>query len=206
MTVRRSLAVVVLPILIAVGACSPATSSPDPSGSSAAPDQKASAGSGQTIAPEDQTIAPEDQTPGSLDPAPDDGIQTLPPRSLDQTAKITEGITAEVAGIERVTIKPGMPGDIAGPGVRVDVVVKNATGENVPLDAVQVNLYMGADKTPASPSSDSNNKPFPTVVKSGKTATGGFAFLVPNDKPFKGTVEVLFAGDQKVVVFSGPIN
>lgn len=199
MTVRRSLTVVVLPILIAVGACSPATSSPDPSGSSAAPDQKASAGSGQTN-------APEDQTPGSLDPAPDDGIQTLPPRSLDQTAKITEGITAEVAGIERVTIKPGMPGDIAGPGVRVDVVVKNATGENVPLDAVQVNLYMGADKTPASPSSDSNNKPFPTVIKSGKSATGGFAFIVPNDKPFKGTVEVLFAGDQKVVVFSGPIN
>lgn len=141
---------------------------------------------------------------GKATTAPGSQLKTLPPKRIGQATSVGE-VEFQVADVKRVTIKPGLPGDVEGPGARVDLVVTNSSGEQVPLTGVAVNLTILPD-TPASPSNDSNNKSLPAEVAAGQSATGSFAFNLPDGKPFRAKVEVLYADGSTVAVFRGPIS
>ena len=58
------------------------------------------------------------------------------------------GVTAKVAKIEKVTGESVLPGEVAGPGLRLTVVVHNGTDEALDLRGAVLNLYLGKDRTP----------------------------------------------------------
>ena len=126
-------------------------------------------------------------------------IQNL---KLDEQADL-EGVVVRVTKLESVDGVAEGPGEVAGPAIRTTVTVTNNTDEAVPLAPALVNLYYGADKTPAGELSGPNAAPFEGVVEPGATVTGQNVFAVPADSRGRVTVEVFISVDVPILQFTG---
>lgn len=116
------------------------------------------------------------------------------------------GLSVELVGIEQTTAEPSMPGEIAGPALRVEVAVTNDGSANHALDASVVNLYYGPDRVPASSLSGSGEEDLPDSVPEGKTVTGAYEFAVPDDRTERVLVEIDIDPQLHVALFEGEIS
>ena len=106
--------------------------------------------------PGDETVAP---MPPKRRPPPAHGARRRAAAEpaevpIDAPAAVGNGIVAAIASVEPIDGTAVGPGNVAGPALRFTVRIDNGTGEAVSLDGVAVNLYYGADRTPASPLDD----------------------------------------------------
>jgi hypothetical protein len=99
-----------------------------------------------------------------------------------------------------------IPGEIAGPALRVGVEITNDTSAAVDLTATVVNLYYGAQATPALTLTEPGASPLPASVAPGASAKGVWVFTVPTDQRDAVKIEVDLEADVSVVLFSGPVS
>ncbi|MBB2985720.1 hypothetical protein [Terracoccus luteus] len=116
------------------------------------------------------------------------------------------GVTARLARIEKVQGVSTLPGEIAGPSLRVTVEYDNQTDAAVDLRGAVVNLYAGRDLAPAIMLTQPGAKAFPTSVAAGGTAQGVFVFNVPAASRSQVRVEADLANAGEVVLFQGPVG
>lgn len=102
----------------------------------------------------------------------------LPPVGLDDAAEHPGGVTVALGAVEPVETGADGPGEVAGPGVRLTVLLTNGGDEPVALDAVVVNAYAGAEHAPAEPTL-SETTPFAGRLEPGAEATGVYVFRLP---------------------------
>ena len=175
-------------------AVTPSPSVPSPSqGTSAAPPPMASA----NVTPSSSAgVAPAAGTPRP----------TPPPVSLTASATPVGGVVTTLARIEKVQGVSNLPGEIAGPALRVTVRFSNNTAAPVDLSGTVVNLYTGKELTPAIPLTQPGGRPFPASVQSGASADGVFVFNVPLSERSAVRIEVDLSNQGNVLLFQGPVS
>jgi hypothetical protein len=129
-------------------------------------------------------------------------LTTNSPVALTATGDYGNGVKVTLAAIEAVTTTAELPGEIAGPGVKVTVDVVNDSNAAVDLGNVIVDLEDAAG-TPAIPMSASPASPFTGSVAAGATATGIYVFTVPTTYSNPATISVSYSTEVPVVVFVG---
>ncbi|RPF22762.1 hypothetical protein [Myceligenerans xiligouense] len=115
-------------------------------------------------------------------------------------------LSVKLGAIERTEAEPSMPGEIAGPAIRVEVAVSNAGGTYHALGASVVNLYYGPDRIPASSLSGSGQEDLPDSVPGGQTVTGTYEFTVPDDRSGRVLVEIDVDPQLHVALFEGELS
>lgn len=130
----------------------------------------------------------------------------LPAVPLASTASVGNGVVATLPSIRGIQAQASGPGNIAGPAVQVTVRIQNGTGSAIGLGGVAVNVYYGADRTPASPVDDPSTRPFSGTLAAGKSADGTYVFSVPSDARQAVTVEVGYQAGAPLLNFTGPVG
>ncbi|MCZ2830217.1 hypothetical protein O2W14_15375 [Modestobacter sp. VKM Ac-2986] len=186
-------------------------SAPSAAGADATPTGTAatsSAPAAGSAAPTSEAPPPSPQTPTPTGPTSDadEGPPELPAVPLDAPATVGNGVVAALPRIESIDASANGPGNIAGPALRVTVQVTNGTAEPVSLGGVATNLYLGPDRTPASPVEDPSQAPFTGTVAPGASATGVYVFSVPVDARSAVTVEVGYEAGAPLLQFTGPVG
>lgn len=168
-----------------------ASATPEPSASATTPEAAPSTEPAPPPAPSTDPEAP--FVPG-----------TEPAVDMTSPADFGTGMTARVAGLESVDGVAEGPGEVAGPSVRVTVVLTNGTGADVSLDTTVVNLYAGAQLTPGEPLSGPGVSVFSGTVAPGAEATGVYVFRVPADLRDHLQITVSYDPTSTTVLFEGP--
>jgi hypothetical protein len=154
-------------------------------------------------------VIPNPPTPTPTGPTED--ATQLPPAAtevpLDAPAAAGNGVVATLTGIEAIQGTANGPGNVAGPALRVTVTIDNGTAEAITLAGAAVNMYYGADRTPASPLDDPSQQPFGIdMVQPGASAEAVYVFTVPADQRDLVTVEVGYEAGAPLLLFSGPVG
>ncbi len=201
---RRLLVAVGAAVLVAVVALVWVLSTRGDDGGSGAADPSAAAPT--SGAPVQETIAPLPPTPTPTGPTEDvdQPPAALPEVPIDAPAAVGNGIVATIGSIEAIEGTAVGPGNIAGPALRVTVRIENGTAEDVSLDGVAVNMYSGAERTPASPLGDPSQAPFTGMLAPGATGEGVYVFRVPAEARDLVTVEVGYQAGAPLLLFTGP--
>jgi hypothetical protein len=108
-----------------------------------------------------------------------------------------------VSRIESVDGEAQGPGEIAGPALRVNIVVENTSGEDVAMDLALTNLYYGKERTPASTLSGPGARPLPGSLAAGGKASGRYVFGVPARGRNPLVVEFSLRADRPTILFEG---
>lgn len=175
----------------------PSTSSA-PTGAPSAPPRS---GSTSSVVTTSTSASGTPQVGGGGTPRP-----TPPPVSLTATANPATGLTARLARIESVQGISNLPGEIAGPSLRVTVEYDNGTPTAIDLRGAVVNLYTGKNLTPAIALTQPGARPFPSSVAAGQKAQGVFVFNVPQSLRSLVRVEVDLSNQGNVVLFQGSVT
>ncbi|MCR2814206.1 DUF4352 domain-containing protein [Microbacterium sp. zg.Y1090] len=173
------------------------------------------AASTPTTTPAPDSATPDAATPQAATPdaTPGDGADGAAPDrgpaepvAFDETAVVTDGVTASVTGIESVTGEAKLPGEISGPALRVTAEIANDTDAAIDLTTTVVTVYYGDDLLQASPVSLPEGSPFPRSVAPGEKASGTFVFEVPEDQRGRVRVEVDLVVTEPIVAFEGSLS
>ena len=113
------------------------------------------------------------------------------------------GPTVRLSSIGHVAGQAVGPGEIAGPAIRVSIVIENRGSTDLDLAFVAVNAYIGADRRPAGTLTQPAGSPFGGVLKPGERATGVYLFTVPTAERDQVTLVVDYLAGQPAAVFTG---
>lgn len=167
----------------------------------------ASPTSGESSAPAATSISvsatPSDAatSPPTDVPAPDRA--TLAPAPIDGVSDVPGGPSVRVTKIEAVDGEAVVPGEIAGPALRVTVEVQNTTEDALDLRTATVTLSYGDPWQVGNPVSKPEGAAFPASVAPGETASGTFVFEVPQDARGHVRVELDLSVDDPIIAFEG---
>ncbi|MDJ0337980.1 hypothetical protein [Cryobacterium sp. PH31-O1] len=125
------------------------------------------------------------------------------PVPLTQTAAAVPGVVFGIEAVEAVDGVARGPGEVGGPSLRFTVTVRNDTPDAVNLTATVVNLFFGAEQSPATELTASGGAPFPEAVAPGATQQGVFVFAVPTDQRDRVRIAVDYLVGVPIVLFEG---
>ena len=179
----------------------PSAQSPSAPVASGTPAPGPTATPGKKLPPPATTPVPQ-PTPGDIhETVASQPQKSVSPVPLDKSSRTGTGLTVKVSGVEAMTAKAKLPGEVSGPALKITVVAENTGTTKVNLNATAVGLY-GSDGVPAGEMSAKPARPLDGKLASGKTAKGIYVFTIPKKTrdPVKITVTV---NDSPVVVFTG---
>ncbi|PWB97573.1 hypothetical protein [Homoserinimonas hongtaonis] len=184
-----AIALVVLAIIIAVSAAlSGRTDAEDPSLSPSAPTSSESASPTPGASEE----------PGESDGAVPDVVAEVP---VGTAGDFGDGVSATVSAVTPLEVEGRGPGEKSGPALRFDIVMSNGSAAAIPLDGVTVNLYYGADSTPASPVlSNPEIVEFGGTLEPGATAPGSYVFSLPAEGQADYHLEISYSAGSPLVM------
>lgn len=185
-------------------------------GSSASPP----ASGAVTLPPEtSEAVSPPAATGSEPSAGPDTGSETVSlgdpdarprtteaPVAITETASASEKLQVRVVSIEPVQGEVVLPGEVAGPALRITIEASNGSSEDLATPAVVANLYYGPNQLPAGALLQPGSRQFPASIPAGETASGVFVFSVPEDQRDNVRVEVDLAIDEPVVLFEGAVS
>jgi len=187
--------------LTPTGAATTATPSATPLATpSAAPSAAPSASPDAAAGTPSTVVAP---------PAPANDAAASAPRPSAAPVHVGVPATVGTEAVIRVTSLEAVAGtgqgagEVAGPGVRVNLVIDNRTGQDLSLAGTVVNFSFGTDDTPAIGLSGPGVAAFPAVVRPGAQATAAYVFNVPVDQRDAVRIAVDYRLGVPVVVFEG---
>jgi hypothetical protein len=219
MTVRlRAAALVAGLAILSLSACS----SSDDQSTSTSSVTASTADTGTEVLPPEQTETtsagtelPSAPPPATTEvPAPGGGdisetvtpgdITSNAPVALSETGTYANGVTVQLVSLEPITTQAELPGEIAGPGLKVTVKITNGSADAIDVGNVVVDLQ-DAVQTPAIPMT-SGAAPFTGSVAAGADATGVYIFTTPTDYTDPATITVTYSAAQPVAVFVGNVQ
>lgn len=130
---------------------------------------------------------------------------TALPLGLTEKSIPEAGVTATVGSIEAVTGDAQGPGQISGPAIRFTLTLANGGSTAIETGKVVVNVEGGTDSSPAIQLSGPGAAPFPESTGAGKTSTGTFVFLIPNDQRDKVRILFNYQVSSPIVAFQGAV-
>jgi hypothetical protein len=182
---------------VPTGSASPTTagttapSGPDSPSTSADPTSKP-----VTPAPTQPSPSPTKVTTSAINPE-------APPVGLGDESDPAPGIIIELSSIEKVDGVATRPGEVAGPSLRLTILVRNGSDKEIDLGAVVVNGYHGEDRTPLNTISSPGGAPFHGTLAPGSQADAVYLFVVPNGQRSDVTFTVQATGTMPAAVFRG---
>lgn len=150
-----------------------------------------------------QTEASATTPPADLDPLPPQERTVAEPVAFDEPATPAAGVAAKITAIEDVQGEATLPGEVAGPGLRVTVTLSNDTRETLDLRGVVCNVYLGKALDPALALLEPGGAPFPEELAAGGEAEGIFVFRVPKDARDRVRLELDVSPTSTIVLFEG---
>jgi hypothetical protein len=151
------------------------------------------------------TPAPAASSSSAEDPKTTEPRPTASPIGLDESAEPAEGVRVRLAKITAIKGTASVPGEVAGPALQVMVDVDNLSTHDALTDTMIVNVYYGAKRMPANilvtPRRD-----LPISIAPGKSATGIYAFSVPEGARDQIVVEVDLSLALPVIIFEGAVS
>lgn len=197
-----ALIVIVVLTLVTIGIASSGNLA-SPSASPSAPATPDDSGPTDSPSP---TAPPGTGTPAPIVPAPGDPpIEVKDPLPIDATAKPEPGVTVTVGAFDAVEGEARLPGDVAGPAIRFTLSITNGTASKVSLASTLVNVYYGADQSPASELQKPGGVPLPASVAPGATAKGTLVYTLPEDQRDDVLITVDYQVGDPVIAFQGAI-
>lgn len=185
----------------------PKAGTPAASKSAAAP-ASSTAGSSTPKAPSSPAKKPVPQpTPGDIHHTiKANKQQTKDPVSLEQQAKVTNLISAEITSLDPIAkVQAKLPGEISGPAVALSLLIKNGSDAPISLDNVVINVT-DSHGGPRDQISTSPAKPLTGRLDAGKSAEGVYVFTVPVKRRDPITVSVTLSAAEPVVLFEGKVR
>jgi hypothetical protein len=132
-------------------------------------------------------------------------VVTKKPVKLDKPSSTGQGVTVRITAAKAIVAKAQLPGEVAGPGVALTLVVHNGSPKPVDLGAVVVTLLDSAN-APGDEMSAKPAKPISGILQSGKSATGVYVFTVGRSRRNPISVDVTLTGEAPVLVFKGDVK
>jgi hypothetical protein len=169
-----------LAVIAALAAGCGADTGPTTTAASGAPPQGASSSAAST--------QPRPTVTPSVPTRSDIGSRQLAAVPVGASVAMNGGLRVRVTDVRDVQIEARGPGEISGPGVAVDVEVKNTSGDPIDVNGSAVNAAYG--DIPASPSSSEPSSPLMGRLAPGKATMGVYVFLTPPGA--KGKLRVQF--------------
>jgi hypothetical protein len=130
----------------------------------------------------------------------------MPAVPIDEPAPAGNGIVARVTKVEAIESTASGPGQIAGPAVRITLSIDNGSNQSLALDGVVVNMYLGAERSPALPLDDPTQMPFAGTVEPSASAAGVYVFSVPEDSRDSVVIELGYQPGAPLLLFTGPVE
>lgn len=150
-----------------------------------------------------QPTAVEAPEPGQTEPI--EKPPTTAEVAFDESAGVTDDLVVEVVSVEAVEAGRDIPGETAGPAVKVVISIENRGADAVDTSGVSVNLSYGGDsQIPAPEVIDDASSVFPASIPAGGTGEGTFLFAVPLDSAGNVRIMIDVLAAEPDVVFSGP--
>lgn len=118
-------------------------------------------------------------------------------------SSVAGGPTVHLSNVGHVDGQAVGPGDIAGPALRMSIVIENAGADDLDLSLVAVNAFIGTDRRPAGTLTQPGGAPFNGTLKPGQSATGVYLFTVPVADQHQVTLVVDYRAGQPSAVFTG---
>lgn len=128
---------------------------------------------------------------------------SLPVVSLHESSAETDGVSAAVVSVEKISGQGSGPGYVSGPALRISLRVTNGSSAAVDLGSAAVNVYQGADRTPAPPLNDPSRRAFAGHLAPGASAEGVYVVSIASPPPSLITVEVGYRPGAPLMVFTG---
>lgn len=145
-----------------------------------------------TTAPDGAVVAP-GAAPGELEAV-----------GLDATADFGNGVTARLTSIESTEAEAELPGEVAGPAVRVTVEMTNGSDQPVALDNVGV-ILTTAGGDPMFLITHPDAVAFSGAVEPGASATGTYLFTIAPEDRADARLTVKHSADSPTAIFTGSL-
>lgn len=129
-------------------------------------------------------------------------LTTLPAVAVTDKADLGNGVSVRLDSVEAVHADAQLPGEIAGPGVKVAVVIKNDSPAAIDISNVGVDVVDAAG-TPTIFMSASPSAPFTGQLAAGSSATGVYVFALPASYTDPAAISVSYSTDAPIALFSG---
>lgn len=130
----------------------------------------------------------------------------LPPVALAEPSTFGNGVSARLVSIGAFDARAQGPGEISGPALAVTVELTNSGTTAVSVDTAAVNVYFGANGTPAVRMTDGTGTSLRGSLAAGDSARATYAFAVPADQRDTVTVAVSYLDGSGTAVFSGAVS
>lgn len=152
--------------------------------------------------------------PGSVQPsagATPTTSATPPPipemTPIRPTVQVTQEneVRVSLTKVESVQGEARLPGEIAGPAIRVTVRVQNGASKALNLGNARVTAYYGADETPAGVLT-AGSRELTGKLAPGDSAEGVYLFTVPTEDRGNVRITVDTAAGVPVAVFTGKMG
>jgi hypothetical protein len=124
---------------------------------------------------------------------------------IDQPATPSETLVARVVSLERFEFTGSLPGDVAGPALRVTVEVTNTGTEPVDATGATVTTEFGSDRIPGSETSDAETAPLPAMIPPGESVTAVGSFAIPDGQDSSVRIVLDLLAGNPAVVFEGSV-
>ena len=128
---------------------------------------------------------------------------TIETVSLGEEAEPADGLEILVESTRSVTAEGMGPGGMSGPAIAVVVKVRNTTSSPISTLGSSVTVTYGSDDRPAAPSRQSDDVSLPVQIAPGKTVSGTYTFLVPEDQREDLVITASYRATDPAAVFSG---
>lgn len=125
-----------------------------------------------------------------------------PPVPLTATADFGTGVTARLVHVNAVHGEANGPGEVAGPALRIDVMLMNGTGHVVDLTQALVTIT-DSTGTPGVQLTQSGSAPFHGSVKAHSSVRATYVFTLPTAHRDPVTVNFSYSSEEPVVLFVG---
>jgi hypothetical protein len=132
-------------------------------------------------------------------------LTTLPAAALTDSADLGNGVSVRLDSVEAVHADAQLPGEVAGPGVKVAVVIKNDSPATIDISNVGVDAVDAAG-TPTIFMSASPSAPFTGQLAAGSSATGVYVFALPTGYTNPAAISVSYSTDAPIALFSGTVQ
>ena len=173
------------------------------SGASSATSKVTNQNTGGVAGPTAATTPVPAPTPGNItSEVPSGVIKTAAPVSLNATADFGGSVTGKLAKVESITATAKLPGEVAGPAVRITVEIDNGSASTIDLRLTTVNVTTSGG-VPGVPITGNGTNVFTGSLAPGKSAQGIYVLSVPTANRNPITVSVSYSTSANVLLFVG---